>query len=180
MFKKFLAVGVGAIAITSIALVPAGVANARPANSVTAVVACPATGPDVTTSVTVAPGQSILWNVTGCDKAYWDSLTGPTAFRGNVPETIGDPYSITTPANTFVCGADQMEFELTSASPGGFYYVDILCGTAAPATPSSPASLAHTGANSTAIMSAGAVAAALLGAGALALLMVRRRRSARK
>jgi LPXTG-motif cell wall-anchored protein len=158
--KKFAAVALGSIALAALALAPATGANALA--PVTAVAECQLAG-DVTTTVTVAPGQDIAWNVTGCDEAYWDTLTGPTAFHGNTKESITNPYSVTSPAGTFVCDSDQMEFN--DGGPKGYAYIDIICGTALP----------NTGANFGAVAGTSAM---LLMLGLTLVLVVRRRRKA--
>lgn len=169
MIKKFITMAIGSIALVSLALVPAGAAQA--VNPASAVVACVSSG-DVTTSVTVAPGQDIAWSVTGCDTAYWDTLTGPTAFHGNTSESISNPYSVTSPADTFVCDSDQMEFN-DGSGPNGFAYIDIVCG---PATPDAPAAdaLPNTGVNLGAIAALGASLVALGGS-----VWILRRRNAK-
>ena len=160
MFKKFFAAGIGTIALVGLALIPAG--SAQAVAPVTAVVVCTVGAPDVTTSVTVAPGQDIAWNVTGCDTAYWDTLTGPIPFRGNAPETITSPFSITSPTGTFVCDSDQMEFHVAL---GSYAYIDIICGAALP----------KTGAN---IGAVAATSAMLLVLGLAIVFVVRRRQKA--
>jgi len=165
MIKKVLAAGIGAIALVGLALIPAGSAQAQ--TPVTAVAACGEEGTgDTFTSVTVAPGQGIAWSVTGCDNADWSTLTGPTPFNGGGTEEITSPYSITTPADAFVCGTDEMEFYL---SGGTSAYIDIICGAAAPAP------LPDTGANFGAVAGTSAM---LLGLGLAIVLVVRRRQKA--
>jgi len=158
--KKFAAVTLGSIALAVLALIPAG--SAQAVTPVTAVVACTVGAPDVTTAVTVAPGQDIAWSVTGCDTAYWDTLHGPIPFRGNTAETITSPLSVTSPTGTFVCDTDQMEFHVAS---GSYAYIDIICGTALP----------NTGANYGAVAGTSAM---LLVLGLTIVLAVRRRRKA--
>jgi hypothetical protein len=159
--KKFAALAMGSIALAALALAPATAANAL--DPVTAVAECQAQ--DVTTSVTVAPGQDIVWSVTGCDTAYWDTLSRPTAFHGNTSETITNPYSVTSPADTFVCDSDQMEFNDGNGS-NMYAYIDIICGAAIPEP------LPDTGVNLGAVAGASAL---LLGLGVSIVLVVRRR-----
>jgi len=166
--KKFATVAIGSIALAALALAPATGANALA--PVTAVAECQAQ--DVTTSVTVAPGQDIVWSVTGCDTAYWDTLTGPTAFHGNTSETITNPYSVTSPADTFVCDSDQMEFN-DGAGSNMFAYIDIICGPAIPESSADP--LPDTGVNLGAVSAASTL---LLGLGVSIVLVARRRQKA--
>jgi LPXTG-motif cell wall-anchored protein len=160
MIKKFITMAIGSIALVILALVPAGAAQA--VNPASAVVECVSSG-DITTSVTVAPGQDIAWSVTGCDTAYWDTLSGPTAFHGNTMESISNPYSVTSPADTFVCDSDQMEFD--DSGPNRYAYVDIICGPAVPDAPAAPAAdaLPNTGVNLGSVATLGASLVALGG-----------------
>ena len=163
MIKKFLAVGIGTIALVGLALIPAGSAQALTA--VTAVAACgPSGSGDTVTSVTVAPGQDIAWSVTGCDGADWSLLTGANPHHGGTSIGIPDPYSTTSPADEFVCGTDTMEFYLVGGTSA---YINIICGAAAP--------LPNTGGNFGAIA---ATSAMLLVLGLAIVLVVRRRQKA--
>ena len=173
MIKKLITMAIGSIALVSLALVPAGAAQA--VNPASAVVECVASG-DITTSVTVAPGQDIAWSVTGCDTAYWDTLSGPTAFHGNTSEAITNPYSVTSPADTFVCDSDQMEFH-DGNNVNGYAYIDIICGPAVPDVPAAPAAdaLPNTGVDFGAVAGASAI---LLALGLGVVVSVRRRQNA--
>jgi LPXTG-motif cell wall-anchored protein len=163
MIKKVLGAGIGAIALVGLALIPAGSAQAL--TPVTAVAACGPDGSgDTFTSVTVAPGQGIAWSITDCDGADWGTLTGPTPFDG--PGVITSPYSETTPADSFVCGTDTMEFFLVGGTSA---YIEIICGAAAPEP------LPDTGANVGAVAGTSAL---LLGLGLAIVLVVRRRQKA--
>jgi len=172
MIKKLITMAIGSIALVSLALVPAGAAQA--VNPASAVVECVASG-DITTSVTVAPGQDIAWSVTGCDTAYWDTLSGPTAFHGNTAEAITNPYSVTSPADTFVCDSDQMEFH-DGNNVNGYAYIDIICGPAIPDVPAAPAAdaLPNTGVDFGAVSALGASLVALGG-----IVWILRRRNAK-
>ena len=163
--KKFAAVAIGSITFLGLALIPAG--GAQAVAPVTAVANCPASGPDITTSVTVAPGQDIVWSVTGCDMAYWDTLSGPNPTHGGSGVSITDPYSTTSPADEFVCDTDQMEFH--SNVNGSYAYIDIICGAAIPDP------LPDTGVNLGAVAGASAL---LLGLGLSIVLVARRRQKA--
>ena len=170
MIKKLITMAIGSIALVSLALVPAGAAQA--VNPASAVVECVASG-DITTSVTVAPGQDIAWSVTGCDTAYWDTLSGPTAFHGNTSEAITNPYSVTSPADTFVCDSDQMEFHDGNAIANGYAYIDIICGPAVPDVPAAPAAdaLPNTGVDVGAVS---ALSASLVALGGIVWILRRR------
>ena len=162
MIKKFLAVGIGTIALVGLALIPAG--SAQAVAPVTAVIECPGDPSVVTTSVTVSPGQDIAWTVTGCDSADWSLLTGANPSHGGTSIGISDPYSTTSPADEFVCGTDTMEFYLVGGTSA---YINIICGAAAP--------LPNTGGNFGAIA---ATSAMLLVLGLAIVLVVRRRQKA--
>ena len=141
------------LGVISLSVMPTVAAEA--AGSISVSVDC-SKGVDEHQEISVPPGYSITWNTSTCATAYWDTLSGVNPPNGGVvqqptPALGGNPWSITTGADAFVCGTDEMEFtdEVSGGGneypPGAFSYVKIVCG-ALPSTGLDTASMGFVGA----------------------------------